>query len=150
MTETHADQSVVAPASLSTVTLRPAVKALITCDDRVLLQKERHSDGEPFWTLPGGAIEASETAPQALRRELSEELQTRVVVGKQVGWFPYAHHGRCNTISVYTLRDCSMLEPVEPNPAEGVYESRWVTPRSLPAKTIPQIVWQLLQCDLLS
>ena len=46
---------------------------------RVLLHR---ADDEPFWTLPGGRAEMLETAEQTLKREMGEELNADVQVGK--------------------------------------------------------------------
>jgi 8-oxo-dGTP diphosphatase len=45
--------------------------ALICADRRMLLVRKR---GSPFFMQPGGKIEAGETAAEALRREVREEL----------------------------------------------------------------------------
>src|SRR5882724_8526198 len=57
------------------MTERNAVRAIIlTPDERVLLLRIRLPGVSPFWIAPGGGIEPGETAHQALRRELREEL----------------------------------------------------------------------------
>ena len=55
---------------------RQAVRAiLITPDHEILLMRIRLEDVEDvFWIAPGGGLEDGETAEQALRRELQEEL----------------------------------------------------------------------------
>ena len=55
------------------------VAAVIIENDRVLLQKV---EGEEWWFLPGGRAEAGETARDALRREMREELDAEVSVGR--------------------------------------------------------------------
>jgi 8-oxo-dGTP pyrophosphatase MutT (NUDIX family) len=55
-------------------TLRAA--ALLQRDDAVLLHR---LEGDPFWSLPGGRVEAGETAAQAVIRELQEELGETVI-----------------------------------------------------------------------
>jgi ADP-ribose pyrophosphatase YjhB (NUDIX family) len=47
--------------------------------DRVLLHQR---DGDDFWTLPGGRPEPMESARDALRREMHEELGMAVTVGR--------------------------------------------------------------------
>jgi 8-oxo-dGTP pyrophosphatase MutT (NUDIX family) len=123
--------------------IRPAVKAFIASADRILLQTERHTDGTLFWTLPGGGIEGRETATGALRRELVEELQTTPLVKSELGWVPYAHSGASQTVSVYRVFDCALLEEPQANSREGVYTCRWVDPEKPPTRTLPQVKWLL-------
>jgi 8-oxo-dGTP pyrophosphatase MutT (NUDIX family) len=54
---------------------RPAGSALN--QGRVLLQQ---SELDPFWALPGGRVEMLESAEDALRREMREELRLEVEV----------------------------------------------------------------------
>ena len=48
-------------------------------NDSVLLHR---ANDEPFWTLPGGRAEHGETAEQTIAREMREELDTDVQVGR--------------------------------------------------------------------
>jgi len=48
-------------------------------DDCVLLHT---MSGVDYWILPGGRVEAGETSPQALRREMREELRQDIDVGR--------------------------------------------------------------------
>ena len=48
-------------------------------DDRVLLEKV---DGQDFWFLPGGRGELLEMSKETLKREMLEELNTKVKVGR--------------------------------------------------------------------
>jgi len=118
---------------------RMGAKALVTSNGRVLLVRERHADGTPFWTLPGGGLCPDESAPEGLRRELDEELDCRARVAEPVSKFWYIHRSCGETVSVYTVYDCSLLSEPAPNAEEGVFESRWVDPDSVPTGTLPQV-----------
>lgn len=119
------------------------MKGLITSTNGVLLQKERHTDGEMFWTLPCDGIASQEAATRPLSRELKEELQAVSVVGRELGWIPYAHFGRTQTISMYRVFERALLEQPWANPREGVYACQWVDPQEPPTRILPQVKWML-------
>ena len=48
-------------------------------DNRVLLNRTEDQD---FWFLPGGRVEAGESSAEALKREMQEEIQETVQVGR--------------------------------------------------------------------
>lgn len=60
--------------------IRNAVRAVITRDDAVLLQRKVDEDGVERYALPGGAQEQGESLTEALQRECEEEIGTRVNV----------------------------------------------------------------------
>lgn len=55
--------------------------ALIRVNNRILLNRY---GGDSFWALPGGAVEAGEFSPEALRREIWEELGVSVEIGRLI------------------------------------------------------------------
>lgn len=118
---------------------RTGAKALVTNGQAVLLVKERHADGSPFWTLPGGGVESAETPREGLGRELVEELGCDAHIEAPVSAFWYVHESLTETVSHYTVFGCSLLSTPEPNRAEGVFETRWVDPDAVPTATLPQV-----------
>jgi 8-oxo-dGTP diphosphatase len=118
---------------------RRGAKALVTSDRSVLLVRERHADGTPFWTLPGGGVETHETPAEGLCREMREELRCPVHVGEAVSAFWYVHDSLDAGVSVYTVHPCSLLSTPVPNAAEGVAAARWVDVDALPPRTLPQV-----------
>ena len=119
---------------------RRGAKALITSGAAVLLVKEHHADGTPFWTLPGGGVAPGETLVEGLHRELGEELGCRnAVIGAPSGELWYAHHSMPGLVSKYTVFECRTLSKPQPNPNEGVTAHRWVRPETIPPGTLPQV-----------
>lgn len=66
------------PTLFSAPRVRQRAAALIQNDGRVLLHRVV---GDVFWALPGGGIEAGESAAEAVVRELQEELGETVKPG---------------------------------------------------------------------
>ncbi len=58
--------------------------------NRKLLAFRSEAEARPYWRIPGGGIERSETPEQAARRELQEELGMTIAVKKPFG--PYFQH----------------------------------------------------------
>jgi 8-oxo-dGTP pyrophosphatase MutT (NUDIX family) len=127
------------------VRLRPGAKALVASSDRCLLVEERHADGTPFWTLPGGGVQSHESPVAGLRREVREELSCRCLVGDRVTRHAYVHSSLESTVTLYTVFECRLLSEATPDPTEGVVSVRWVDPADPPPGTLPQ-VRQTLRC----
>lgn len=66
-------------------TVRLVVAALILRDDTVLICQRRPDQPMALkWEFPGGKVEEGESAEQALRRELDEELGIAAEIGSRV------------------------------------------------------------------
>lgn len=59
----------------------PAVVAMVTRGDRVLLVRRGKGPGFDPWGFPGGLIEVGETVTEAALRELAEETGVRAEAG---------------------------------------------------------------------
>lgn len=60
--------------------IRIRVGALIFTNDRVLLISHKKA-GHVYWLLPGGGVDYGEKLPDALKREVFEELAAEIDVG---------------------------------------------------------------------
>jgi 8-oxo-dGTP diphosphatase len=64
----------------------PCVGAVVTDEQgRLLMIQRGHDPGAGLWSIPGGRIEPGETDAQALVREMLEETNLQVNVGKLIG-----------------------------------------------------------------
>lgn len=61
------------------------VAAIIERDGKILLaQRPQHADQSGMWEFAGGKVEPGESQPQALVRELREELGIEAIVGNYI------------------------------------------------------------------
>lgn len=102
------------------------VAAILVDDEDLLLVRRASPPHEGLWTLPGGRIEAGETAVEAVVRELREETGLDGICDRFVGFvelLPEETEGRHLVILEFEL---FLLERVEPVAASDVAEARWV------------------------
>lgn len=72
------------------------VVAAVICDDiqtkhKIYATARGYGDYKGQWEFPGGKIEPGETAQQALKREIEEELDTEIAVHDKIGTIEYDH-----------------------------------------------------------
>lgn len=79
------------------------------------------------WEFPGGKVEPDETPPQALRRELREELALDARIGEEVERYEFRYPGKNPILLIfYEVTD------FDGEPRNCVFEEmRWVMPVEL-------------------
>lgn len=98
------------------------VAAIVERDGKYLITQRRAEAVLPMlWEFPGGKVEAGETDPEALRREVRFRLCVDVEPGQLISFVshPYEHY----VVDLY-LYECRLVrgEPV----AQNVNDFRWV------------------------
>ena len=103
------------------ITITVVVAAVIERDDHFFLTR-RHAGAhlEGLWEFPGGKVDAGESHPDALRREIREELAADVDVHELL--FQITHEYPDRVVALYFYR-CSLNG--EPRPLLE-QEMRWV------------------------
>ena len=110
------------------------VAALVRDDAGRYLITQRRSGSHlaGLWEFPGGKRESGESLETALRRELTEELSARFVVGEKVDTVQWEYPDRTVVIHFYRCR----LESgaIEPREAQTM---AWVAPECLAEYDFP-------------
>ena len=65
------------------------VAAVIRKDNKIFATQRGYGEFKDGWEFPGGKIEDGETPEQALAREIKEELDTEIQVGKLIDTIEY-------------------------------------------------------------
>ena len=65
------------------------VAAVIRKDNKIFATQRGYGEFKDGWEFPGGKIEEGETPEQALTREIKEELNTEIQVGKLIDTIEY-------------------------------------------------------------
>ena len=103
--------------------------ACVWRDGHVLLV-ERAKPPLGLWSLPGGHVEAGETALDAARRELTEETGITATLTAFVGFYEVIRHDSSGTLAAHYAIACytGLAEEGEAVAASDARALRWVLP----------------------
>ena len=91
---------------------------------------ESHQGG--LWEFPGGKKEEGESLEECLKREIKEELDLEIAVGKRLKTIRYAY--AFYTVNLHFFR-CTIRSGTPQ--AIGCQDFEWVTPNELPHYPFP-------------
>lgn len=92
----------------------------------IFVTQRGYGDFKGGWEFPGGKIEEGETPKQALRREIKEELDTRIRVGKLIDTIEYDYP------NFHLSMDCFWAEILKGDLVLKEHEAaKWLTKEEL-------------------
>ena len=107
------------------------VVAAVICDDMNLKNKifataRGYGDLKGGWEFPGGKVELGETPQEALKREIMEELDTKILVGELIDTIEYDYP------TFHLSMDCFWAEVQEGNlELKEAQEAKWLKKEEL-------------------
>lgn len=107
------------------------VVAAVICDSikekkQIFATARGYGDFKGQWEFPGGKVEAGETSHQALVREINEELEATISVGKLIDTIEYDY------TTFHLSMDCFWAEVIEGKlKLLEAEEARWLTKNQL-------------------
>ena len=101
-------------------------------DGRIFLIKHSYVKG---WHLPGGGVEAGESMPDALAREMKEEGNIEIGAAEFFGMYFNPKDSNRDHVALYVIRDFS--QPAPPRPNAEIIAHGFYSRDQLPADTSP-------------
>lgn len=103
------------------------IKAVNEKDETIIFATQRgYGELQGGWEFPGGKIENGETPQEALKREIMEELDTEISVGKLIDTIEYDYP------KFHLSMDCFWCEIINGNLVLKEHEdARWLTKEQL-------------------
>lgn len=100
--------------------------AVIRDGERVFATQRGYGEFKDGWEFPGGKIEPGETAEEALVREIREELDTEISVGKLIDRIEYDYP------TFHLSMDCFWCEILSGDPVlKEAEDAKWLTKETL-------------------
>ena len=111
-------------------TIRVVAAVITTIDEKGNIQflatQRGYGEFKDKWEFPGGKIEDGETAEEALKREILEELDMKISVGDRIKTVEYDYP------TFHLSMDCFICEIEEGTPILKEHEAaRWLDKSSL-------------------
>ncbi|MDO5590962.1 MAG: (deoxy)nucleoside triphosphate pyrophosphohydrolase [Lachnospiraceae bacterium] len=107
------------------------VVAAVICDDmnvknKIFATARGYGDLKGGWEFPGGKVELGETPQEALKREIMEELDTKILVGELINTIEYDYP------TFHLSMDCFWAEVQEGDlKLKEAQEAKWLTKEEL-------------------
>ena len=103
------------------------IKAVNEKDETIIFATQRgYGELQGGWEFPGGKIENGETPQEALKREIMEELDTEISVGKLIDTIEYDYP------KFHLSMDCFWCQLIRGNlELLEAAEARWLTKETL-------------------
>ena len=103
------------------------IKAVNESGEQIVFATQRgYGEFKGGWEFPGGKIEAGETAQEALKREIMEELDTEIEVGELIDTIEYDYP------EFHLSMDCFWCEIIKGKLVLKEHEAaRWLTRNQL-------------------
>lgn len=112
------------------------VAAVISKGDKFLVcRRSSHKSLPGFWEFPGGKVETGESDPEALKREIREELGVEIQVLEFICMSEI--HTDIEKIEMYSYS--GVLVSNEPSSSSDHDALRWVSAKELPDLRFPEL-----------
>ena len=127
-----------------------AVSAVIVRDGRVLIVRRARAPAKQIYTLPGGVVEAGETLPEAVRREIREETGLEIEPVALAGHREFILRDDDKRVSRHfvILSFASRWIAGEPVLNDELDEARWIDPSELTGLTTTEGLAEIIAAGI--